>query len=236
MKKLIMILFILGFAAPALALTVGSPEIGMPEESLFLKGKVVNETLDRYDYIVNIKTGVDIEIVTERELTSAPADTPSAELKGRSYMLKVSNSFSDLFEPYVKLGTSDFEVKWDQRGNNIEVEANPGFTWGVGAKAKLLESKAYGIKLALDAQYRNTDLSFDKAKIGGATLTASASNEVFEIEEWQASLLVSKRFIFPLGANDIYIVPYAGTTYSSVDVDVGFIQTTTGGLFSTYNA
>ncbi len=236
MKKIIVILFILSFAAPCFASTVGSPEISIPEESLYLKNSAVNKTLDRYEYNTDIKGALEIEVVTKKKLTSAPADTTDAELKGQSYMFKFSNNFYNSFEPYIKVGTSNLEVKWKQHNNDIRVETDHGFTWGAGVKAKLWEFKDYGVKLTLDLQYRNLDIDVDEATIGGSTATAAAINKKFEIKEWQTSLLASKKFIVPIGKNDYYLVPYTGLTFSSMDVDVYFTQSTTGALYSTYNA
>jgi hypothetical protein len=237
MKKiLVAIFFMLSLTSPLFASTVGSPDLSVPEESLVLKDKIVDKTLDRYEFNMNIKASVDMEFVTKRKLVAAPEDISNTEMEGFNFMVKLSNNFSDVFEPYVKLGTSVMEVKWDQHGNNVKVETDPGFAWGVGAKAKIWEFKDCGVKLTLDAQYLNTELTVDRAKIGGSSAEASAVDKDFKMKEWQASLLASKKFIVPFGVNDCYIIPYTGITYSSTDVDAKFIQSTTGLLYSTYNA
>jgi len=238
MKKIIVTLFIMMFFMPSLAIavTVGGPELSIPEGSMFLKEKAVNETLNRHEYMNNIKTGLDIEIVSKRELASAPADVSEAEIEGHNFMLKFSNNLYDVFEPYIKIGTSTLEVDWDQHGNNIRVESETGFAWGAGAKAKLWDFQDWGVKLTLDVQYRHTDLDIDKAKIGGSTSTAAARGENFEINEWQITLLGSKKLIIPMGKNDYYVVPYGGLTHSMLNADICFTQTGTGLLYSTYDA
>ena len=236
MKKIITILFILSFAMPSLAATVGGPEISIPEGSLFLKKEAVNKALDRHEYNMNIKTSLDVEVITKRELASAPADVSSAELEGHNVMLKFSNNFYDVVEPYIKIGSSNLEVTWDQHSNNVKVETDPGFVWALGVKAKMWEFKNCGVKLTLDAQYMNIDLDVDKAKVGGSTTIAAAKDETFGINDLQVSLLASKKYIIPMGINDCYMVPYAGITFSSLDVDVSFTQSASGILYSTYNA
>lgn len=240
MKKIITVLFLLSFAVPSLAATVGGPEMTVPEQSLWIKDEAVKKALDAYDFYLNPKVNFDIEIITKRRLRSSPADSPNIEMKGQNYMFKFSNNFHNVLEPYVKLGSSNLELKWNQHGppngGNVKVETGPAFSWGVGVKAKLWELPKWGVSLTMDAQYRNSDLGIDEAMVGGSELAASASDEKFEINEWQFSLLGSKKFILPIGSKDYYIVPYGGLTFSSLDVDVCFVQTTTNGLFSTYNA
>lgn len=237
MKKIAVTLFILSLILPSLAVaaTVGGPEIDVPEESLFLKEEAVKRTLDRYEYNMRIKASLEIEVITKRELTSS-SEVTDAELKGQYWMLKISNNFYDIVEPYIKVGTSNLEIKWDQNNNNVKVEPNNGFIWGIGAKAKLLESKDYGIKLTLDAQYRNFNADIDIAKLGGSTSVASPIDETFDIKEWQISLLTSKKIIVPIGRSDYYIIPYGGITFLSSEVDVKFTQSTSGLLYSTYDA
>lgn len=233
MKNLIVVLFILSIAVPSFAATVGSPEITIPEQSLFLKQEVVNKALDRTEFNMNIKASMEIEFIIKRELASAD-DVSEVELEGSSIMFKFSNNFYDIIEPYIKIGSSSFKVEWDQNGNDIKIETDPGFIWGMGVKAKLWEFKDYGVKLTLDAQCRDIDLDVDDTKVGGATVTSS--DKTFSVKEWQTTLLASKKYIFPMGANDYYVVPYGGITYSFLDVDASFTPSGTGALYSTYNA
>ena len=238
MKKIIIILFFLSFTVPSFAATVGGPDISIPEESLYFKDLAVAQALDQYESNANIKASIDAEYMFNRELKSAPADVAGAVLEGNSYAVKISNNFYNVIEPYVKLGTSDFTVQWDQFSQCITVETDPGFVWTIGVKAKIWEFIDYGVKLTLDAQYRNIDLDIDKMLIGGITTeTANAVNEDFQIKDWQVSLLASKKFILPVGRKDFYIVPYAGMTFSDIEVDAHFTRSPSHALlYSTYNA
>ncbi|MBU1061582.1 MAG: hypothetical protein KJ952_02535, partial [Candidatus Omnitrophica bacterium] len=162
----------------------------------------------------------------------------NAKIEGQNYMLKFSAESFDIIEPYIMIGTSDLKVKWEQNGNTVTVEAEPGFTWGMGVKTKLMEFKDYGVKLTMDIQFRNADLNIDKPLLNGAG--ASARDEKCEIKEWQIALLASKKYIVPMGLRDYYIVPYTGVTFSWADVDVSFKDGNSSGppypLYSTYNA
>jgi hypothetical protein len=239
MKKnilLIPIILLLFFPGIAFALTVGGQaEMSIPETSFFSKARAVEETLDSYESALNMKAGLDVEFIFNKELKTAEDDT-KAKIEGQNVNLKFSMNYSNLLEPYIKIGTSNLRVKWVQHDNNIMVDAKPGFVLGGGLKAKLYEFASTGIKLTLDGQYKDTQLDFDTAKIGGSTSTASAINETFEIREWQISLLASKKIIFPMGIHDCYSVPYMGLTYSDSDVNVHFTQSTLGLLYSTYHA
>ncbi|MBU4311094.1 MAG: porin family protein [Candidatus Omnitrophica bacterium] len=235
MKKIIMILFLLMFGLPlaAQAATVRSPEIGLPEESWLLKEDAVNSTLDRFEANINVKGSFDIEFLFNKKFDTT-SEVTNAEMDGQNYMWTVSNNFSDVIEPYMKLGTSNLEVTWDTAGNSIVVESGSGFTWAAGVKATVLDR---GIKLSLDAQFKETDLDVDKMSLNGST--TNLTNDTFKIKELQVSLTGSKKLILPVGLKDYYIVPYGGVTFSSVNADVSFEDTTGGtpyALYSLYEA
>nr|MBU1327527.1 hypothetical protein [Candidatus Omnitrophota bacterium] len=234
---IIAIILSLFFAGTSFALTVGGQtEMSVPEASFFSKERAVENTLDSYESEVKMKAGFDVEFIVKKELHAAPADDTNAKIEGQNMNFKFSMNYSDVLEPYVKIGTSNLRVKWEQHSQNIAVEAKPGFVLGGGIKAKLWQFPATGIKLTLDGQYKDTQLDFDTAKVGGSTSAASATSETFNIKEWQISLLASKKFIFPMGMQDCYTVPYIGLTYSDSDVNVHFTQSASGLLYSTYNA
>lgn len=239
MRKNILIITIilsLFFTGTSFALTVGGQaDMSVPEASFFSKERAVEDTLDSYESEVKMKTSFDVEFIFNKRLATSSEDT-NAKIEGQNVNLKFSMNYSNVLEPYVKIGTSNLRVKWEQNGKNVIVDAKPGLVLGGGLKAKLWQFPTTGIKLTLDGQYKDTQLDFDTAKIGGSTSTASATNETFYIKEWQISLLASKKFIFPMGIQDCYTVPYMGVTYSDSDVNVHFTQSTSGLLYSTYYA
>ena len=234
----ISLIFIIGCIANfSYAATVGGQiDMSTPESSFFSRDAAIDYAMDSYESDVKMKASFDVEIISKKELEAAPADDTSIEIEGHNANLKFSMNYSNVLEPYVKIGTSNLRVKWKQHGQNIQVDAEPGFVLGGGLKAKLWEFESTGIKLTMDGQYKDTQLDFDTAKIGGSTSTASAISETFNIKEWQISLLASKKFIFPLGMQDCYTVPYMGITYSDSEVNVEFTQGGTGALYSTYAA
>ncbi|MFA5389177.1 MAG: hypothetical protein WC312_05415 [Candidatus Omnitrophota bacterium] len=234
---IITIVLSLFFANASFAATVGGPaDMTVPESSFFSKEEAVGDTLDFYESELEMKAGFDVEFISKKELESSPADDSNMKLEGQNANLKFSANWMNVIEPYVKIGSSNIRVKWEQHGQAIKVDADPGFVYTGGLKAKLWEFAATGIKLTLDGQYKDTQLDFDTAKIDGSVATAAATNETFEIREWQFSLLASKKFIFPLGIQDCYTVPYLGVTYSDSEVNVEFTQSSTGLLYSTYDA
>ena len=238
MKKNIAITIILSlfFAGTSFAATVGGEaDMTTPESSLFSRARAIGEALDSYESEIGMKAGFDVEFITSKKLHTTP-DVTSAKIEGQNLDLKLSANYKGAIEPYVKIGTSNLRVKWSQNSQNIAVENKLGFVLGGGLKAKLWEFAATGIKLTLDGQYKDAQFDFDKAKIGGSTSTADATNEAFKIKEWQISLIASKKIIFHMGMQDCYAVPYAGLTYLNSDVDVHFTQSGTGLLYSTYNA
>ena len=238
MRKNIVIamILLLFFASVSFAATVGGQaDMSVPEASLFSRENAIEYAMDSYESEVVMKTGFNVEFISRKNLKTA-SDDSDAKIEGQNVDLKFSMNYSNVLEPYVKIGTSNLKVKWKQQGYSIIVDAKPGFTFGGGLKAKLWEFVSTGIKLTMDGQYKDTQLDFDTAKMDGSTSTASAMAETFNIREWQISLLASKKFIFPLGMQDCYTVPYMGITYSDSEVNVEFTRSITGGLYSTYDA
>jgi len=233
MTRIIISLIFLGWCGTAFAMKVGGGDIELPANSAYLKTTAVNKALDTYEAYLNLRAGLDMEFVVKRKLSSS-SEVSGIELDGQNYVFKISNNFKHIIEPYIKIGTSNLKVEWNQNGNKARVESEMDLMWGAGIKSTLYELKDQGIKLTLDAQYREYDMDVDECKLGGSS--AGLSNANFDIKEWQIGLLVSKRLILPIGLKDYYIVPYGGLTFLSSDVDVSFQDSSTGLLYSTYNA
>ena len=236
-KHIVMtIIFSLFFAGTSFALTVGGQaEMSVPEASFFSKQGAVEDALDSYESEVSMKASFDVEFISEKKLETS-SETTNAKIKGQNANLKFSMNYSNVLEPYVKIGTSDLKVKWEQNGHDVAVDARPGLVLGGGVKAKLCEFASTGIRLTADAQYKDSQLDFDAAKLDGSSSLASATSETFDIKEWQVSLLASKKYVFLTGTQDCYAVPYVGLTFSDTDVNVHFIQSGTALMYSTYNA
>ncbi|MFH1478663.1 MAG: hypothetical protein ABIG92_02670 [Candidatus Omnitrophota bacterium] len=234
MKNIISVLIILAFASPSFAMSIGGPDMSIPEKPLYTKDKAVNRELDKYEFNTNLRAGAEMELIFGRELEGAEADISKAELKGQNYMIKFSNNFNNIFEPYIKIGTSNLKAEWTQYGESIEVTGDPGFIWCMGAKAILADIKDYGVKVSFDMQHRSLDTKIDTAKRGGTTI-GSMKDEEFTLKEWQFSLMASKKYIFPFKQEDYYVIPYGGITYSLTDVNVRFTEPS-GREVSTYNA
>lgn len=214
------ILAIFGINNQVLAATVGNPlDLDIPPRSAILRQQVIENTLDEYEQIVKIKAAVDLEFIFDKDLHTS-IEMEKAELKGQYFMLKLGTTIFNRVEPYIKIGTSNLEVKWRQGGEEIEIEADYGFAWGGGVKGIIWEFEDWGIRLTGDAQYRITEPDVGNITRGGAAVNDTGAD--FNIREWQASLILSKKFELPLRWQNVYIVPYAGINISDSTVDVAF--------------
>jgi len=202
-----------GFAA-----TVGNPfDLDVPQRSAILRQEVVEDSLDEYEQAFKLKASFDAELLFDKDLHVNP-DLSAAEMKGQWYMLKLGMTILNRVEPYIKVGTSNLEVKWRQGAQDMEVDADYGFAWGGGLKANILE--LWGVRLTIDGQYRTTEPDINAITINSAGI--NDKGPVFKIDEWQAGLFLSKKFEIPLKFQSIFLVPYAGAVYSDSNVDVSF--------------
>jgi hypothetical protein len=198
--------------------TVGnSLDLDIPQRSAVLRQEMVANTLDEYEQAVKIKGSFDAEFVFSKDL-HVTNELNGAELKGQWLTAKLGMTILNRVEPYVKVGTSDLEVKWKHGAQNIKVDADSGFAWGGGVKANIFEYR--GIGLTGDYQYRTTDPDVTKITVNGSSI--NDTGPTFKIDEWQASLLLSKKFEIPLKWQNIYAVPYTGISYVDSNADVSF--------------
>ncbi|HAZ10297.1 MAG TPA: hypothetical protein DCY56_04235 [Candidatus Omnitrophica bacterium] len=204
-----------GFAA-----TVGNAlDLDLPQRSAVLRQEIVKDTLDEYEQAVKIKGSFDIEFVFDKDLHVNP-DLTKAEIKGQWYMAKFGMTILNRVEPYIKIGTSTLETRWKQSGaTEIEVGADNGFAWGGGLKANIVEFSG-GVRLTGDWQYRTTEPDVNEITVNG--IAVNDAGATFKVDEWQVSLLLSKKFEIPLKLQNIYIVPYTGISYADSNVDVSF--------------
>jgi len=218
-----------GFAA-----TVGNPlDLDVPQRSVVLRQEVVEDTLDEYEQAFKIKASFDVEFLFDKDLHVNP-DLRAAGIKGQWYMAKLGMTILNRVEPYVKVGTSNLEVKWrqGQGAQDIEVDAD-GFAWGGGLKANILE--LWGVRLTIDGQYRATEPDVSAITVDNASI--NDAGPVFKVNEWQAGLFLSKKFEIPLKFQSIFLVPYTGVVYSDSNVDVSFKDpNNTGADYSLFDA
>ena len=207
---------------PGFTATIGNPlDLDVPERSAVLRQEVIEGTLDEVEQAVKIKASFDMEFVFDKDL-HVTSELNGAELKGQWWTGKLGLTLFNRVEPYVKIGTSDLEVKWKHSAQTIEVDADSGFAWGGGLKANIWEFENSGIRLTGDMQYRITEPDATTITVNGTSVKDQGAT--FKVDEWQASLLVSKKFEIPLKLQNIYAVPYAGVTYADSNVDVSFID------------
>ncbi len=216
-----------GFAA-----TVGNPlDLDVPPRSAILRQDVVENTLDEYEQAFKIKASFDAEFLFDKDLHVNP-DLSAAEMEGQWYMVKLGMTILNRVEPYVKVGTSNLEVKWRHGAQDMTVEAD-GFAWGGGLKANILE--LWGVRLTIDGQYRTTEPDVNTITVNSTII--NDKGPVFKIDEWQAGLFLSKKFEIPLKFQSIFLVPYTGVVYSDSNVDVSFKDpNNTGADYSLFDA
>ncbi|MCX5692169.1 MAG: hypothetical protein NTX47_00545 [Candidatus Omnitrophica bacterium] len=225
MKKLYLVIIAIIISISCVAksgftATVGnSLDLDVPERSAILRQEAVEGTLDECEQAVKVKASLDLEFVFNKDLHTTD-ELNKTELKGQWYMGKLGLTLFNRIEPYIKIGTSDLEVKWKHGAQEIEVDADSGFALGGGVKAKIWEFENLGIRLTGDAQYRTTEPDVSEIAVSGTSVIDKGAT--FKIDEWQASLLVSKKFEIPLKLQSIYIVPYTGVTYADSNADVNF--------------
>jgi len=204
-----------GFAA-----TVGnSLDLDLPERSALLRQEMIDGTLDEYEQAVKVKASFDMEFLFDKDL-HVTNELKGAEMSGNWKMVKLGVTIFNRVEPYIKIGTSDLDVKWKQGSQEIEVEADTGFAWGGGLKANIWEFENLGVRLTGDIQYRTTEPDVTGDTVNN--VSAEDNGAKFQVDEWQASLLASKKFEIPLKMQSIYVVPYTGVTYADSNVDVSF--------------
>ncbi len=198
--------------------TVGNAlDLDLPQRSAVLRQEIVKDTLDEYEQAVKIKGSFDIEFVFDKDL-HVNSDLSKAEIKGQWYMAKFGMTILNKVEPYVKIGTSNLEARWKHNSEEIEVDADNGFAWGSGLKANIFEF--WDMRLTGDAQYRTTEPDVKENTVN--SISAKDVGAKFKVDEWQVSLLLSKKFEIPLKLQSIYVVPYTGINYADSNVDVSF--------------
>jgi len=197
--------------------TVGNPiDLDIPAKSAILRQQAIGQSLDQYEEAVKIKTGLDLEFVFDKDL-HATSEVTKAEVKGQWFMAKLGVDIFNRVEPYVKFGLADLQAKWWQNEtHSIDMQSEKGFAWGLGIKGIIFEFEEMGLRLTGDLQYRTAEPDVEDITSNGANVVDTGAD--FKIEEWQAALVVSKKFELPLKFQSIFIVPYTGITASDSTV------------------
>ena len=183
--------------------------------------------------IGTVKMGFDIEYIKERSLKSGE-DIIEPELKGDWYLVRLGYPmFEGILEPYLKLGVSELEIKWQQYGSDIVIKGDVDFAWGMGAQLLVYEIPDFDVKFTIDGQYRATEPDIDDVSVNIPSRTVTASD--FDVRDWQIVGIASmelpldqlgqgiRRRRGPRKKTNIYtLVPYVGLGYSNTDIDGTF--------------
>ncbi|NQT75295.1 MAG: hypothetical protein HQ566_02100 [Candidatus Omnitrophica bacterium] len=207
--------------APVFAATVGNPlDLDIPSQSAILRQQAIGEAMDEHEEVVKIKAALDLEFVFDKDL-NASWEMSNPEMEGQWSMFKLGTTIFNRVEPYIKIGTSELEVKWKQGTSQIEVVADSGLAWGAGVKGVIWDFEDFwDVRLTGDIQYRTTEPDVSEVSLGGNPVVDTGAD--FKVDEWQAAFVLSKKFELPLKWQNVYIVPYTGLTISDSNVDVKF--------------
>gem|GEM_PF-356161 len=167
-----------------------------------------------------IKTAVDMEFLTGRDLHASDA-TKTEIINGQAYTGKLSFVAFDRVEPYFRMGVAKMKVKWTEAGDEVKLESEDKFTWGVGGKVLIWNFEKPKIKLVGDGSYRIADLDISKAVVVGQDVSFDSAKSRFLMQEWQLALLAAAEVdVDTSGKGEVLgistMVPYAGLKYSQV--------------------
>jgi len=172
-----------------------------------------------------LKVGFDTTMVLDKDLEDTN-DITEGEFNGQYYLFRIGYTFADRIEPYVKLGVSNLEAKWRERGLNITAENEESFAMGIGGKVLAFEIPEYRLRLSIDGQYLYTSGDVKKAYVNDPIGNISATE--FNITEWQVAGILSIEFPLNYDRHDSAavhsIIPYLGLAYADSKNEVSFSQ------------
>jgi len=123
---------------------------------------------------------------------------------------KLAMGLTPYFNVYAKLGASDGGTIKDEdtSGNNLKIDTDYGFLWGVGVSGA--KEIAEGWKLGLDTQFSMYKVGADKIKYNSSDNATNVSGDIVNFE-FQATPFVSKKFFL----SEKYVIdPYLGVKFS----------------------
>ena len=157
----------------------------------------------------------ELDFTFERELDASGNDESVIE-NFNWYMTKVSYPIQDKAEIYCVFGLAHGKLDEQKSGVDVEYTLEPASIWGLGARVPVYEFEN-GVRVGLDARYRQASPKVDKVKINGTKYKRDdpgTSDFEFEYHEWQVAAGLSKEFMTVHGQ----IVPYGGVKYSDTIV------------------
>ena len=228
MKKLLLLAIILGCigmsAGSAFALSDGSsPNVDMPEAP----GLCNFET--EWGNCSLIGTAG----VRMMKLNLEEVDGQDAQLEGSELIAGLGLRICDRFEPYVRLGISDLEIKWGEAEGeddySVEVDGDLGILAGGGLKVELYKCRM--TSLSTFRWNAEGQLLYMNAPVGDQEITASDTGassylSAADFYTYQGRVATTIGFDFSLGnlaeeweegevrMPPMHIIPYAGVVFS----------------------
>jgi hypothetical protein len=137
-------------------------------------------------------------------------------------MASISCTIFERFSPYIKLGVAHLKAKWTEAGQDVKLDSNSDFAWGVGGKLLIWDFQRPNIKLITDGQYRMAALDAEKGTASGSGVTSlDRSKSPCVLREWQIALLTAGEFDITTNRTEEVlgistILPYVGLKYSDI--------------------
>ena len=212
--KISFLLLIIGALILSAPRIVFAAPVGNPMDVPTPRGKGIVEIEQ-----LNLKVSFDTDLIFEKDIDASESNVRDAKVEGQWYLAKISVALIDRFEPYVLLGASDIEGEYVgvSSGSKYDIEGDTNFAWGVGSKILIWETEDLGFAVSGAGEYRRTDPGIKEQLVDG--VSQDATDRVFEIEEWQFALAVSKEFKI---GQDIALIPYVGAKYSDSEIKLKY--------------
>jgi len=199
-----------------LGTTASAEPVGNSADVNFPPGRGIYSA-DMADY-VKIGASFDVDYLLEKKFEASERSS-NIEMEGAWYMLKVSCTLFDRFQPYVAAGWSDLEMSWINGAEDITAEGDhDAGAWGFGLKMHIWEYEPIKLKIFASGSYRasNPDIRSVAGKEG-------LSGKKFDIYEKQAAVGLSSEFPIP-GYEEYSIAPYGGVVFSETIARVRFMS------------
>ncbi|MCX5716510.1 MAG: hypothetical protein NTV07_06660 [Candidatus Omnitrophica bacterium] len=205
-------------AIPSIAFAAG---VGSPASPDSPKGPGVFSLKQSKN--LDIKVGGDIDLLFGRDIKGNGTSVSGAKItSGQWYMGKISCTLFNRFSPYVELGTARLKAKWTENGQDVKLESDTNFAWGLGGKFLIWDFQKPKIKLITDGLYRASELDAEKGTAGGSSINNLDKSKSFAmLREWQIALIAAGEFDVTGGKSEEVlgvstILPYAGIKYSDI--------------------
>lgn len=128
---------------------------------------------------------------------------------GRAAMLKLAVQIGDYVQPYVTLGSGEYELRVPSTTLTNRLSGHPGLLYGGGVKFSVVPETVVDAAFALDLGYVRSSYDFRRINGGGVERPL---DQTLTLDTFQLAVETSKRF----GK----LEPYGGVKVMRVDADL----------------